>query len=189
MGSLQEGLIYLVRTLFDLYLFVLIVRFLLAGVRAEYANPLTQLTVRLTNPIVKPVRKIIPNFRDIEISALFLIFVLNLIKFAIVIVMSGGMPNVVGLLIVAFGNMIQLFIQTLTGILFIYVILSWVQPFSPMQRVLYQLISPLLSPFQRLLPPVAGFDLSIIPAFIMLQLITIVVVNPIMQYGMGVAVS
>jgi YggT family protein len=65
-GSLQEGLIYLVKTLFDLYLFVLIIRFILAGVKADFFNPITQVAVRLTNPIVKPLRKVIPNFRNVE---------------------------------------------------------------------------------------------------------------------------
>ena len=186
-GSLQEGLLYLIKTLFDLYLFVLIIRFILAGVRADFFNPLTQVAVRLTNPIVKPIRKVVPNFRDIELSSLMLIFLINLVKFTIVAVMSGAMPNVVGLLIISFGDMLRLFIQVMTGALFIYVIMSWVQPFSPMQRLLHQVVMPVLGPFQRVMPPVAGFDLSIIPAFVVLQLITIVFVNPLVQWGIGVA--
>lgn len=186
-SSLQEALMYLIRTLFDLYLFVLIIRFILSWVRADYFNPITQLAVRLTNPIVKPFRRVLPNFHGIEFSSLMLIFVINLIKFTIVAVMSSGIPNVTGLLLIAFGDMIRLFIQVFTGALVLYAIMSWVQPFSPMQRVLQQVVSPIVHPFQRIIPPVAGFDLSIIPAFIILQLLTIILVNPLIQLGMGIA--
>lgn len=186
-GSLQDGFVYLVRTLFDLYLFVLIIRFMLAWAKADYFNPLTQVAVRLTNPIVKPVRKLIPNFRDFEIASLMLIFVINLVKFALIAAMSSTIPTLTGLLIIAFGDMLRLFIQVMTGALLLYVIISWIQPFSPVQRVLHQVVFPLVSPFQRMIPPVAGFDLSIIPVFIVLQLTTIILVNPLIQWGMSLA--
>jgi YggT family protein len=101
--------------------------------------------------------------------------------------MSGIVPNAVGLIIIAFGDMIRLFIQVMTGALFLYVIMSWIQPFSPIQRLLQQIVMPIVGPFQRIIPPVAGFDLSIIPAFIALQLLTIVLVTPLVQWGMGIA--
>jgi len=186
MTSLQEGFIFLIKTLIDLYLFVLIIRFLLAYARADYFNPLTQLMVRLSNPIIVPVRKIIPNVRGIEFSSLLLIYIIDLLKFMIIALMGGLMININGLFIVALGDVLHLFIQVFTVALFLYVIMSWVQPFSPMQNILYKIVSPLVSPFQRIIPPVAGFDLSIIPAFIVLQLISIVLVNPIISWGLQI---
>jgi YggT family protein len=183
-GSLQDGLIFLIKTVIDLYLFVLIIRFLLAYTRADYFNPLTQLVVRLSNPIIVPVRKIIPNVHDIELSSLLLIYLINLLKFTLIGLMGGFMINISGLFLIALADVLHLFIQTLTVALILYVVMSWVQPFSPMQRILQQIVSPLVAPFQRLIPPVAGFDLSIIPAFIVLQLFSIVLVTPLMQWGL-----
>ena len=183
-GSLQEGLVFLIRTVIDLYLFVLIIRFLLAAVHADYFNPLTQLAARLSNPIILPVRKIIPNIYRLELSSLVMIYMINMLKFIVIALLSSMAINIGGLLVIALGDMLHLFLQAMTVALFLYVILSWVQPFSPIQRALQQIVSPLVSPFQRIMPPVAGFDLSIIPAFIVLQLIGIVLINPIIQWGM-----
>ena len=181
--SFQNGLVYLIRTVFNLFLFVMIIRFILAWVRADYFNPLTQITVRLTNPLVKPVRKILHNYRDIELSSLVLIYLINTIKFMLIAVMSSGMPAILGLLALSFADMLDLFIQVMMGALFLYVILSWIQPFSPVQRVLSQVVSPIVTPFQRILPPIAGFDLSIIPAFMVLQLTSIMLINPLYHWA------
>lgn len=182
-SAVQHGLIYLVQTIFDLYLFVLIIRLMLVWVRADYFNPLTQMTVRLTNVFIKPIRKVIPTIHNVEIATLIFIFFIDVIKLSLIIMISGVFLDPAGLLILMTADVLKLIVNTLAFLLLLYVIMGFIQTHSPVQRTLHQLVAPMIRPFQRLIPPVAGFDLSPIPAFILLQLINIVLVNPLLRSG------
>jgi YggT family protein len=95
-----------------------------------------------------------------------------------------GVPNVSGILILAIADMGRLFVQTLCYAILIQVIISWIQPISPLNNTLYQITSPILRPIQRALPLMAGMDISPIPAMIILQLILIVLINPLTSTGL-----
>ena len=179
----SEGMLFLVNTLFDIYLFILIVRVILGYVRSDYFNPITQFVVRMTDFIVKPLRRIIPNFHGVELSSVLLIILLELIKFLLISALTFGLPNIGGLIILAFGDMLAMFIRVFIYAIILQAIISWVQPQSPINYTLYQFTSPIMRPFQRLIPPIGGFDISPIPAIIVLQLLIIILVNPIMELG------
>jgi len=183
--SLHPALLFLVNTLFDLYLFVMAIRLVLAYIGSNYYDPLTQFTVRLTDCIVKPVRRVLPNVRGIEISTLVLIFAIEIIKFTLISLLSFGIPAILGLVILAFGDVLQLMIQIFFYAILLQALLSWIQPMSPMNRILYQFTSPIMRPLHRIIPPVGGFDITPIPALIGLQFLTILLVNPIMATGFG----
>lgn len=179
----REGLLFLINTVFDLYLFILIIRIILGYVRSDYFNPITQFVVRFTDFIIKPLRRIIPNFHGLELSTILLVIVLELFKFLLISFLTFGFPNILGIVILSFGDALAMVIRVFIYAIILQAIMSWVQPGSPMNRVLYQFTSPVMRPFQRLIPPVGGFDISPIPAIIVLQLLLIVLVNPIMQLG------
>ena len=80
-GSLQDGLVFLISTLFDLYLFILVVRLILVWVGVNYYDPITQFLVKMTNFIVKPLRHIIPNIGKLETATLVIIILMEAIKF------------------------------------------------------------------------------------------------------------
>ncbi len=187
MSPLYQGLLFLINTCFDIFLFVLVVRFILAWSGANYFDPITQFVVNITNFVVKPLRRLIPNFRNCETASLVLILVLEIAKFYVISILSMGMPNVLGVLILSIADMARLFVQTLFYGILIQVIMSWVQPVSPLNNTLYQITSPILRPIQRLLPLMAGMDISPIPAMIILQLLLIVLINPMTSAGLVVA--
>lgn len=185
--SIRAALLFLVSTIFDLFLFLLFVRVVLAYIGANYFDPVTQIVVRLTDFVVKPVRTVIPNNKGIEISTLLILFAVEILKFLIIGMLSFGFPHILGLLILAVGDMIKLAAQTFFYAILIQAILSWIQPYSPMNNVLQQFNAPIMRPVQRLIPTINGIDISPIPAMLLLQLMIILVANPLMGLGLGVA--
>lgn len=186
-GGLNSGLIFLVNTLFDLYLFVLVLRVILVWSGANYYDPITQFVVKLTGCCVNPLRKIIPNIRGIESASIILILLIEAIKFFIIGSISVGIPSILGVLVLSVGDSLKLVIQSFFYAILLQAIMSWVQPYSPINQLLSRITSPLMRPIQRVIPPIGGMDISPIPAMIGLQLLLIVLVNPIMAAGFGMA--
>lgn len=184
---IEHALLFLVNTLFDLYLFILVIRLLLVWVRSDYFNPITQFVVKLTDVLVKPIRRAIPNLGRLETATFILIFVFEIAKFFLVSYLTFGMPNAAALPLLAFGDFLQLVLQVFTFAIILQVILSYVQPMSPLSGVLMRITSPIMYPLHRLIPPIGGFDITPIPALILLQLLSILLVNPILQLGRSVA--
>ena|SRR3990167_6757664 len=189
MSGIHDGFIFLVTTIVDLYLFILVIRVVLAFAGANYYDPITQFVVRCTDFIIKPLRRIIPNVRGIEIATVTLIIVLEFIKFTIIAVLSYNAINLLGVLIIALADTLKLFLQTYFFAIFIQAILSWVQPGSPVNVLLYRVTAPIMRPIQRLVPSIGGMDISPILAMILLQLTIIVIVNPLMAVGLGVTLG
>lgn len=187
--SIRGALLFLISTIFDLYLFVLIIRIILVWVRADYFNPITQFINRLTQFIIKPMRKIIPNIGQLELASVVLIFLLEIAKFSLISSFTFGLSNPLGLLVLATADAIKLLLNTFFYAILLQVILSWLQPYSPVNTILLQFTAPIMRPIQRLIPPVGGFDLSPIPALIILQVLTLLLVNPLMALGINMALS
>ena len=183
---LNNASLFLVSTLFDLYLFVLMIRLILCWVRGDYFNPLSQFVTKLTHPIIVPLRRIIPTYFGIEFATVFVMLTLEILKFYLMMILTTGFPHVAGIIILALADLLKIFFNTFFYAILLQALLSWVQPgFSPIGELLRQITAPIMHPIQRFMPPVAGFDLSPIPALILLQLMNIILVTPIMSLGMG----
>ena len=189
MGSLQTALIFLISTLFDLYLFVLIIRLVLAWVRSHYYDPLTQFVVKLTQFLVNPLRRIIPNIGRLETACLVIIIAFVMIKFFIISMLSFGTVNPLGLFIMTAADTLRLLIQTFFYAILFQCILSFVQPQSPINYTLQQFTAPIMRPIRRWIPLIAGIDISPIPAIIGLQLLLMLIVQPLMMWGAGVSLG
>lgn len=183
MSGIHDALLFLIQTIFDLYLFVLILRALLAFAGVHYFDPVTQLIIRCTDFIVKPLRRIIPNYRRIEISTLVIILSLELIKYCLIGFLNYHAVSVSGLLILSLADAFKLTLQTFLYAIILQVILSWVQPNSPVNMLLYKINAPIMRPIQRVIPLIGGIDISPIPAMMLLQLLMIMIVNPLMSAG------
>lgn len=173
MGSnyLTDPLIFLVQTLFGLYIVAVMLRFLLQLVRADFYNPISQFLVKATNPPLKLFRRIIPGFGGIDLSSLILAWLLKAIELFLVLSIAGSSINLIAPFIWAIPELLELLINIyLFGIL-IQVILSWVNPgsYNPAVALLYSLTAPLMRPAQKILPPMGGIDLS--PMLVMIGLI------------------
>ncbi|MBX3708465.1 MAG: YggT family protein [Gammaproteobacteria bacterium] len=188
-GTSLNAILFLISTLFDFYIIILIMRLILAWVKSDYYHPVTQFVVRFTSFIVKPLKKFLPDVRGFELSTLVLIILIEALKYFIITILSFGLPNIIGLFILAIGDSLRLMFETLSLALILQVIISWVHPGSPIYQLLYKLTSPIVRPIQRFVPPIAGVDISPLPAIILLQLLIIVLVNPMKGLGLGMAIG
>lgn len=186
-NTLNSALLFLTDTVLNIFIFILLIRFLLAIARTNYFHPLTQFIVKFTDWLIKPTRRIIPNIKTIETASLIWVLVLETLKLFAVDALSVGMPSFLGIFILAFGETLYYICQIYIFAIIIECVLSFIQPHAPANYILQQFTSPIMRPVRRVIPVVSGIDISPIPAIILLQLVVIVVVNPIMLYGIGLA--
>jgi YggT family protein len=187
-NSLNNAGVFLISTLFDLYIFVLIVRLTLVYVRADYFNPISQFITRLTQHVVLPLRKVIPNYRHIELATILVIFVLELLKFLCIGLLLVGMPNLVGLAILACADMLKSILNLCFYAILLQAIMSWFQNgYNPASEILVKITQPILRPIQRVIPPIGGIDISPVFAMILFQLLIIAFVGPLFAYGQALA--
>ncbi len=174
---------FLISTLFSMYILAVMLRFLLQLVRADFYNPLSQFLVKITNPPLKPLRRLIPGLGGIDLASIVLLLALKLLEIWLLATLyRAGLPGPAGLVVLALAQLLDLLINVYFFSILIQAILSWVNPghHNPITTVLYQLNAPLLNPAQRLIPPMGGLDLSPVVVLIALQLASILLVAPLM---------
>ena len=175
MSGISEALIYIIQTLGSLYLLIVLLRFVLQLVRADFYNPLSQFTVKATQPLLKPLRKIIPGFAGLDVASLVLAILVQLLLMVVIITIAGVNPASIGLQLLVWTMIAvtSLFLKIFFFAMIISVILSWVAPGShnPGAELVNQICEPLLAPFRRLLPNLGGLDISPIFAFMALHLL------------------
>lgn len=188
MTAIMNALVFLINTLVDLYAFVLIARIILVWVHADYYNPMTKFVAKLTDFTVLPLKRFIPNFKDLESATVVLIFLIQLIKFFLIGILAYNLPNIFGLILLALAETLKLTMNVFFYAILIQVILSWF-PYSHMEvyNLLAVITAPIMRPIRRYIHPVNGFDISPIPALIGLQLIVILCVDPLYAAGMYLA--
>lgn len=180
MFGLNTAAIYVIQTLGSLYLLIVLLRFVLQLVRADFYNPLSQFIVRATQPLLRPLRKIIPSLFGLDMSSLLLAIVIQFLLMGLVLLLSYGIiGNPLQLLVWSIIGVTALFLKIFFFALIISVILSWVAPGShnPGAELVNQICEPALAPFRRILPNLGGLDLSPIFAFLALKLIDMLVIN------------
>jgi YggT family protein len=188
LNPLNNAFFFLVSTLFDLYIFVLLIRLILAGIRADYYNPISQLVIKLTQPVIGPLRRMIPNYKTLELSSLVAVLLFELLKYFLIGLMLVGIPNPAGLVILAIADAGRNLLNIFFYAILLQAILSWVQAgYSPVYFLLTKITTPIIRPIQRVIPPLGGFDISPIPAMLLLQLGIILVFGPLFVMGQVMA--
>ena len=167
--------VFLISTLFNLYLMVVILRLWLQLARADFYNPFSQFVVKATQPIVGPLRRVIPSIGRLDTATLVFAILVVMLKYVVLTALfSSGVPDILGLFITAVASFVTEFLNLVFWVLILRAILSWVsQGNNPMELVMQQLTEPFLAPIRRILPPMGGLDLSVLVAIIALQFIRI----------------
>lgn len=165
--------VFLIDILFHLYTVILMLRLILQWARADFYNPVSQFIVKITNPLVKPLRRIIPGFFGIDFATLVLIFALTTIKILIVYSLSGYSLFSGLLIITILLDVVDLLLNIFLFAIIIQALLSWVNPdpYNPVVALLNSLTWPILKHFRKLIPPISGFDISPIFAIISIMFI------------------
>jgi YggT family protein len=180
MIGLNTAAVYVLQTLGSLYLLIVLMRFVLQLVRANFYNPLCQFIVRATQPLLKPMRRVIPSIGGLDMSSLLLAILVQLALMALTLLLTYGTTgNPLQLLIWSIIGVTALFLKIFFFALIISVILSWVAPGShnPGAELVNQICEPALAPFRRILPSMGGLDISPILAFMVLKLLDMLVIN------------
>lgn len=172
----QGAVIFLIRTLLDLATFLILIRFLLQLVKADFYNPISQMVVRLTNPVLEPLRKLIPAKNLVDGAALVMILVLIVLK-ALLIIKLQGMTTVAPahVLLLTIHSLAHLLLNFFFWAVLISVLLSWVlpDPYHPFAQIVRSLTEPVMAPARRILPPMGGLDLSPILVLFAIQFLMV----------------
>ena len=173
MLGLNDAVIFIIQTLGSLYLLVVLMRFILQLVRANFYNPLCQFVVKATQPLLKPLRRVVPSMFGLDMSSLVLALLLQILLFVVILMLNGYQAFTVLLLPWGLIGIFSLFLKIIFWSMIISVILSWVAPGSrsPGAELVAQITEPVLAPFRRLIPNLGGLDISPIFAFIAIQLL------------------
>ena len=139
---------FIISTLFSLYILAVMLRFLLGLVRADFYNPISQFLVRITNPLLIPLRKIIPGLGKADVAAIVLMLVLQLIMLLIIVMLRGTGVSFLPLLLLAVGKLVMLSINVFLVAIIVQVIISWINPgsYNPVNALLHSLTAPVLRP-------------------------------------------
>lgn len=163
-----------VNTIAGLFLFVVILRFLLQAVRADFYNPISQFIVKVTNPLLLPIRKVVPGLGGYDVSSLVLAVIIQFITICATLALIGFWPlpfanvavwSVLGTL----GIFLDLYFW---GILII-IIISWIAPNNPNPAIdlLKQIVEPVMKPIREKMPDMGGIDLSPIIVILLLRVV------------------
>lgn len=182
---------FLIHTIFGLYLIAVMLRVLLQLSRADFYNPVSQFLVKVTNPPLIPLRRIIPGFMGIDFAAIVLMLVIKVVEIFLIVLIKGVSIKISGLVVLSIAELLRLLINVYFFAILIQVVISWVNPgtYNPVVSLLYSINEPLLSRARRLIPPISGFDLSPIVVIILLQLLSMLLIQPIADLGQGLAVG
>ncbi|WP_315709456.1 YggT family protein [Brenneria uluponensis] len=166
-------LTFLVKTLVDLYVMVLLLRIWMQWSRSDFYNPLSQLVVKLTQPIVGPLRRVIPSLGPIDSSSLLVAFLLTTLKYPLLLLIQVGAFSLSPVnLLVGLLSLLKSAGYLVFWMIIIRSLMSWVsQGRSPVDYLLYQLTEPMMSPIRRILPVMGGLDFSAMVVILILYML------------------
>jgi len=176
-SNVIDALVFIVNAIGQLFLFVLLLRFLLPWLGADFRNPIAQAILRITSPVVMPLRRIVPSAGRIDTATILVAFIVQYILILLILLMYGRTAGIGAIALTAVVNLVLLTLRLFIFAIIIRVILSWIAPggHNPALAIIHTLTDRVLMPFRRIIPPLGGLDLSPLLAIILITAITIVV--------------
>ncbi len=177
MSALQQIAYLLVEVVLDLYITAVVLRMLLGYVRANFYNPFSQFLVKITNPVLVPLRRFIPSLGTLDTSALVFAYGLKVLQTGLLVMIMGKSAGLISILWVALGALITLVIWIFIIAIILQSVMSWLgnAHANPIAPLLNNLTDPLLHPIRRYVSPIGGIDLSPLVAILGLQILLILV--------------
>ncbi len=168
--------IFLISSIISLYVFAVLLRLLLGFARADFHNPLSQFVVKATNPVLAPMRRLIPAIGKIDSSAVLLAYGLTLLKNIFISLIGYGAMNLPQLLFSSLGDLLIGIIWLYIIFLFIGIIFSWIgnAAVNPIYSLINSLTNPILRPIRRIVPPVGMMDFSSLIAILLMNVLLII---------------
>ncbi len=180
---MTDPVIFIIDSVFSLYILAVMLRFLLQWSRAEFYNPISQFLVKITHPVLKVLRRYIPPMGKIDTSSIVLALSLQMLADFSILMLKGFSIAIGALALLSIGNLVSLLLNIFIYAVFARAILSWLNPggFNATASVLHSLTEPLLDTCRKFIPDFGGIDLSPLVALLLLQLAKMVILPPLHQ--------
>lgn len=177
MGGFEVGnaFSFLIKALFQLYMVALMLRVLLEAQGADYYNPVSQILIRITDPVIRPLRRVLPNIGRFSTAGVVLLLVLEIVLLLILGAISGYSPGPAVLVVAAVIRLMRMLLVLYLVLIIAGAILSWFAGHlrHPIIPVIWQLSDPVLRPIRRVMPNLGGLDLSPMIAIILIYFLLI----------------
>lgn len=190
MTAINTAISLIINVFIGLYIYILLLRFLLQKLGARWYNPFSQFIVKITDPIVNPTQRFIPGFRGFDLSIIVISLILEIISLLLLFKLKTGiMPGLGGTMLMALGQLGSKFVNIYFYALIIGAIISWAPNLqhSPLAEIVNIITYPVLYLMRRIIPPIAGLDLSPIFLMVILLLINILIFTPLFLLGSTLA--
>ncbi len=153
---MTQALYFIIKTLAQLYLLLLLLRFWLPILRADFRNPIAQGILRITSPLVVPVRRIVPPIGRLDTATIMVAYILEFLLVLLLLAIRGLTVDTVPIAITAVLELATLSLNLFFFVILLKIILSWVAPqnYNPMTVLLHTMAEPVLRPFRRIIPPI-----------------------------------
>lgn len=181
MTSLVHAGMLIINTLVGLYLLIIVLRFLLQLVRADFYNPISQFIVKATNPLLVPLRKIIPGFGGVDLASIVLAIAIQAIAIILILLLSNFPLPLPQILVWSVVGILSLILKVYFWGLLVTVIASWIAPnsYNPALILINQILEPAMKPIRKMLPDMGGIDISPIIMFLAIQVLEVLLVQGI----------
>ena len=173
----SNPLMFLIETLFQLYMYIVAIRLLLPLIRTSFTHPLIQTIIRIIEPLCAPLRSFMPSTRKFDSAVLLLLILVTLVKLTLLLSLAGAWPALIGLVLLTAAELFSLFISLFTVTIIIEVLLSWLAPqgYNTVASLIQAINAPLLDPVRKRMPLMGGIDLSPLVVILGLQVLSMLV--------------
>ena len=168
---------------------LIVLRVLLQWVRANFYNPICQFLYKATNPVLMPLRKVIPAWRNLDIAGIALAWLLTALKLVLLYATVGQTLGVLGLAVLALADLVDFLLLLYIVLVLVRVVISFVgaDSYHPVVPLVMQLTEPVMKPFRRLIPNVGGLDFSPMVVLLVLTLARVLIAKPLLDLGLRLA--
>ena len=172
---MAQALYFIIKTLAQLYILLLLLRFWLPLLRADFRNPVAQGILRFTSPLVVPVRRFLPAIGRLDTATVLVTYLVQLVTVLVLLAILGRSHAAAPVAVVAALELAILSLNLFFFVIIIRIVLSWVAPhnYNPITALLTTLSEPVLRPFRRVVPTIGGLDISPVFALVLLQAMVI----------------
>jgi YggT family protein len=186
---MTDPVVFLINTLFTLYISAVLLRFLLQYFGADFYNPISQFLIKITHPPLKTLRRFVPAIKKIDTASLVLAFVLQMLAYFFISILKGISVGIAALAMFSMAELVELFLNIFVFAVFVRALLSWINPgdFDAASSILRSLTEPLLNICRKFIPDMGGLDLSPLVVLLLLQLAKMVLLPPL--HGLASLVS
>ncbi len=176
-SNVSGAISFIIGALAQLYLLVLVLRFWLPWLKADFRNPLAQAILRLTSPLIVPLRRIVPAIGRLDSATLLVAFAVQYLTILLILFIKGGTAGIAAIALTSIVDLVLLTLNLFMFAIIIRIILSWVAQgaYNPAVAIITTLTEPILQPFRRYMPRMGGLDISPLFAIIFIIAATILI--------------